>query len=282
MRNWCGWLVLLLVPMVGWGQNPQNKQGDTPFQILTSATYEKNPDKRREAIVAVSLMGAQDEALHLLEAALRDEDVPVRVAACASLPMLKDPKVIPLLKKALDDTVPEVSFAAAKALWEMNDPAGRDVLLEVVEGDKKVKSGFLTSQKRDALRLMKTPNGMFKLVVREGIGFIPLPGVGTGYASLESLMAYNGISGRAAAALLLAQDKGDDSLQVLVEALDDKDWTVRASAVHALALRNEPKVKQNLVPLLDDKKDAVRYRAAAAIIRLEWLAKNRGGNRKRP
>jgi len=60
-------------------------------------------------------------------------------------------------------------------------------------------------------------------------------------------------------------------LQALKDALTDKDWSVRAAAVHAIALRNDPALESDLVPLLDDKKEAVRVRAAAGYLRLESI-----------
>jgi HEAT repeat protein len=59
-----------------------------------------------------------------------------------------------------------------------------------------------------------------------------------------------------------------------VEALEDKDWSVRASAVHAIALRDDPALEKNLIPLFDDKNGAVRVRAAAGYLRLEWIRAN--------
>jgi HEAT repeat protein len=46
---------------------------------------------------------------------------------------------------------------------------------------------------------------------------------------------------------------------------------VRAAACHALALRNDRKLEPDLIPLLEDKKPAVRLRAAAGCLRLESM-----------
>ena len=59
----------------------------------------------------------------------------------------------------------------------------------------------------------------------------------------------------------------------------DKDWSVRAAAIHSLALRNDPAVERDLTPLLEDKHQGVRLRAAAACLRLEYLRK-RGAAKK--
>jgi hypothetical protein len=57
---------------------------------------------------------------------------------------------IPKLRAALDDKAGEVIFAAGKALYAMGDPQGREVLIEVLEGDQTLKSGIVSSSLRDA------------------------------------------------------------------------------------------------------------------------------------
>jgi HEAT repeat protein len=57
----------------------------------------------------------------------------------------------------------------------------------------------------------------------------------------------------------------------LIDALQDKEGSVRAAACHALALRNDRKLESYLIPMLEDKKPAVRMRAAAGCLRLESL-----------
>jgi len=54
-------------------------------------------------------------------------------------------------------------------------------------------------------------------------------------------------------------------------ALSDKEWSVRAAAAHLVAMHPFPGFREQLVPLLDDKKDAVRVRAAAAYLRLQHV-----------
>ncbi len=239
--------------------------------ILDAALKDKNPDTRKEAVIALSLAGTGEPFASWLEAALDDKDVDVRVATVASLVDLKNPRTIAALHKALKDEVPEVSFAAAKALWTLNDPEGKKALLSVVGGETKTASGFFTKQKRDALRMMHTPKPMFLFAVKTGAGFAPVPGLGTGISSMQGLLSDPGTSGRASATLLLARDKGTDTLDALKEALSDKDWSVRAAAIHSLALRDDPSLEEDLTPLLDDKKEPVRLRAAAACSRLEMI-----------
>jgi hypothetical protein len=78
---------------------------------------------------ALSLVGRP--FFSALKDRLDDKDADVRVAAIASLAEVKDPRALAALRAALQDDTPEVSFAAAKALWSLHDPAGRHALLAV-------------------------------------------------------------------------------------------------------------------------------------------------------
>jgi HEAT repeat protein len=239
--------------------------------ILQTALADHDPDTRRQAILALSLTNGREPYLTMVQSAIYDKDVPVRLAAVSGLAEVKSKRSISALRKALHDDVPEVSFAAAKALLALDDPMGKAALLSVLSGETKASSSFFSTQKRDALRMMQSPKGMFLFALRQGIGFAPIPGIGSGLASMQGILSDPGVSGRATAALLLARDKDPKTLEALRDALSDKDWSVRASAVHALALRDNPRLTRDLKPLLEDKKEAVRLRAAAAILRLQTV-----------
>ena len=73
--------------------------------------------------------------------------------------------------------------------------------------------------------------------------------------------------------LLLVRESDPATKNAVQEGLADKDWSLRAAAVHLIAMHPYPQFQKDLVPLLDDRKDAVRFRAAAAYIRLEALGK---------
>ena len=262
----------LSIAGIGVGQAVTPTAGEKARQILERGLAESNPEKRKEAVIALSLQGMTEQVFSRLETALDDKDVKVRLAACGSLGALNDKRSIPPLEKALQDRVPEVSFAAARALYELDQTIGKEVLLEVLAGEKKTRSGHLVSEKREAMRMMKNPGGLLKFMVKEGIGMAPVPGLGI---AMEALLSDSGVSGRAIAATLLAKEKDEATLAALREALSSKDWSVRAAAVNSLALRDQTEVRSDLVPLLDDNREAVRYRAAAAYVRLELLAENR-------
>jgi HEAT repeat protein len=238
---------------------------------LQHAMEAKNPDTRKQAVVALSLASSEGALFDQLEQMLQDKDVEVRQAVVASLGEVKTKSATAALHKALEDEVPEVSFAAAKVLWARHDPAGKSALLAVLAGESKTSSNFLSKQKRDALRMMHTPRTAFLFALRQGVGFAPVPGLGEGIASMQGILTDSGVSGRASAALLLGPDRAPGTLEALEDALKDTDASVRAAAVHSLTLRNDPALKPVLEPMLDDAKESVRLRAAAGYLRLSAI-----------
>jgi HEAT repeat protein len=264
------WLLFLTIP--AFSQEARST-AVRARDILQSAMTDRNPDTRKMAATALGLGGPRQPFLSELEAMLDDKDVEVRVAAITALADWKSKEALPMLRKGLDDSVPEVSFGAAKALYALHDPAGKAALLAILSGETKVASGFLTKQRRDALRMLHTPKTTIMLGVKQGLGFVPVPGLGEGMASLQGLLSDPGVSGRAMTALLLGKESDPDTKFALKEALSDHDWSVRAAAIHSLALRNDPAVEPDIVPLLDDKQQGVRLRAASACLRFEDIRK---------
>lgn len=239
--------------------------------MLRQALAARNPETRTMAVVALSLAAIGDPMQARLEEMLEDKDVGVRLAVVASLAEVKTKRATAALHQALNDDVPEVSFAAAKALWSLHDPAGKQALLAVLQGESKTASNFFSTQKRDALRMMHTPRTTFLYALRQGVGFIPVPGLGEGISSMQQILTDPGVSGRATAALLLGTEKDSATLDALKDALYDKDFRVRAAAVHSLALQNNPALKKELEPLIEDDREEVRLRAAAACLRLSAI-----------
>lgn len=270
-KRLAGW-VFLAGALCGQQPAPTETQCN---EMLEHALSARNPDTRKQAVIALSLASDRGPLLAMLLGMTDDKDVPVRVAVMTSLGDVKSKSAIQALRKAVADPVPEVSFAAAKMLWNLHDEEGKQALLAVVEGESKTSSGYITSEMRQALRMMHTPTTTFLYAVREGMGFVPVPGLGQGIASMQAILTDPGTSGRATAVLLLGKDNDKALIPSLRDALHDKNWTVRAAAVHSFALRNDPSLREDLVPLLDDEKEAVRLRAAAGYLRLTAIQTDR-------
>ncbi len=236
------------------------------WQMLTQAAAEDSGYKRAPAISALTTIRSP-EADKLVVAALTDKDLLVRFAAVSGLADRKSRADIPKLKKALDDESGEVSFIAAKALWELGDHSGRDILEEVLFGEQK-KPGFVKSQIRGAKATAHNRNELVWLGAKEGAGFLFGP-LGAGLGVMEQVMKDSSAPERMLAATLLAQEKDAGSIADLGEALVDKNPLVRATAAKLLGGFYGPKVRTKLEPLLEDKIEAVRYMAAASLVRIE-------------
>jgi HEAT repeat protein len=266
-------MLMMLSTTLAFGQIKPADTVQRCQSMLAEAAQDKNPDVRKRAAEALSLVGVKDNALQSLAPMLDDHDVSVRIAVVITLGDFNDNRTLPLLKKALQDPVPEVDFAAAKELYQLHDPEGVQFLLDVVSRESKATSSFLSKEKRSALRLLHTPTKLFTTIAIGAAGFVPVPGLGRGLSSVQGILSDPDSSARAAS-LLLIEDTHDPALTDAVgSALSDKEWSVRAAAVHLVAMHPFPGFREKLVPLLDDEKGAVRLRAAAAYIRLQHLTK---------
>jgi HEAT repeat protein len=271
MRIWI--LMMMLSTTLAFGQTKPADTVQRCRDMLNDAVHDRNPDGRKGAAEALSLVGVKDNALESLAPMLDDHDVSVRIAVVVTLGDFKDNRALPLLKKALQDPVPEVDFAAAKVLYHLHDPEGVQFLLEVVSKESKASSSFLSNEKRSALRMLHTPTKLFIYIGIQAAGFAPVPGLGFGLSSAQGILSDPDSSARAASLLLIGSSLDPTLADAVGSALSDKEWSVRAAAVHLVAMHPFPEFREKLIPLLDDNKDAVRVRAAAAYIRLQPATK---------
>jgi HEAT repeat protein len=254
---------LLLAAVCLFAQSPD----DRAWKTIDNGLKDGNPAKRIAAVLAMSEVKPQPKAVKMIESMLQDKDYGVRQAACSTLGDIRSRGSIPVLEAAVEDKAPEVVFAAAKALYAMGDAAGRDVLIEILLGDQKGSSGFVTSSIRSAKVKMHDPKAMLLVGVNQAAGLLGPAGAGVPVA--EQLLKDNQSTGKTVAALLLATDSSAASKNAVKLALDDKNWTVRAAAARAIALRGMGEFYNHLTVLLDDKREEVTYSAAAAMIRLK-------------
>jgi HEAT repeat protein len=263
MRRTLPLLLLTLAVSLG-AADPHNKAWET----LDRGLHDNNPAKRVHAVNAMSILRPDARSVKLVESAFDDKDYSIRQAACSTLAQMKSRQAIPKLKQALDDKSAEVVFAAAKALYDLGDPMGRQVLTAVLLGDQADSSNFFASSMHDMRAKMHDTKGLMLLGVREGAGvFLGPAGAGIGVA--EGLLKDANASGKTVAAALLAQDRNPESVKALREGLGDKNWTVRAACARALAVAGRVEAAKEIGDLLDDKREEVQYSAAAAMIRFK-------------
>ena len=185
-----------------------------------------------------------------------------------SIGELRDARLAKAAREALNDEVPEVSFAAARTLFKLRQPEGRQALIEIVEKESKAKSNFVRAKLRDTWRRMKTPKSAIFFAVQQGAGFVPVPGFGEGVSALSGILSDPDFSARATSLIMLSSDRTAEVSHIVEESFMDDEWSMRAAAVQIAALRRQRTWRSHLVPLLDDTSRKVRYRAAACYLRL--------------
>jgi HEAT repeat protein len=242
------------------------------WDVLDKGLSDSSSDHRRQAILAVGTIGATPQTLKIIEAGLQDKDPLVRQTAAAELGRLKAPESIPYLQQALQDEN-EVSFTAAKALWDIGDTSGRTLLEEVLTGDRSDKPGFLQSKWREGKQKLHHPAQLALMGVNEAAGNLFGPASMGITAAEEAIKNVEGskkdaLPGRSIAALSLAEHPDDQTRSLLEWALTDKNSTVRAAAAKALGECGNSETVAKLQPLLKDGQPAVRLMAAASIVRL--------------
>ncbi len=239
------------------------------WQILDAACTGDRTIARATAIRVLGLMPDDAKARRLAEKALADDKPEVRSAAAAALGDMKSRTSIPKLKEALDDDDPSVALAAAHSLELMHDDSAYEVYYEVLTGERKAGKGLIASQ----TSFLKDPKKMAQLGFEEGLGFIPFAGIGWG--AIKAIRKDDSSPVRAAAAKVLAKDPDPAATKALADAVGDKSWLVRAAALEALAKRGDPSVLDTVQLSMSDEKDAVKYTAAAGVLRLMAIKESR-------
>lgn len=238
------------------------------WEMLSKATNSKKASERRDAIAAFSLV-ANDQAISIIEDALQDKDPDVRVQAIGCILQMNSEGSVPKLKPLLADKSPDVAFAAARALSQLGDPSGRDLLIEVLTGERKVADGAIDSGVNWAKQVGAT-NWIF-LGASQTASLLIGPYASIGVVAARQFVGDRSAPGRVSSAQSLGPDGSDRAIEILEKALKDRNWTVRAAAAQSLGNASSPQPISQLTSLLTDKKREVRFVAAASIIRLSFL-----------
>ncbi|HXN25985.1 MAG TPA: HEAT repeat domain-containing protein [Candidatus Acidoferrales bacterium] len=240
------------------------------WNMLVQGAHGSNMDKRANAIQALGLDSGDPAAVQLAEDALGDKEAYVRAAAAKALGALGSPQSIPKLQSLVTDKDISVALAVGHALVQLKSNSGYDVYYSLLVGVRKGNTSPITEE----MNQMKTPSRAVRFAFDQGIGFLPYGGYG-----MEALHAWKKRSTaptRAAAARELAGDPDPRSGQALANAVSDKAWSVRAAAIEAIAKRGDTTLLVGIVPAMSDRKDVVRYSAAAGVLRLGRIAQENG------
>jgi HEAT repeat protein len=166
----------------------------------------------------------------------------------------------------LDDNEPQVAFTAATTLWKMNDHSGEDILVAVVNGERKATARLKDSTRHTIGKDLHSPSTLARIGALQGASMLLGP-FGFGVTAYE-YMRKNGVdTSRATAIEQISEEKTNPIRSTLIAALEDKDPAVRAAAAKALGKSyHDKEISDALLPVFDDPKRPVRLTAAAAYI----------------
>lgn len=241
---------------------------DVAWNVLQKGITSGKASERSTVIAALSSIGPHPRSVSMIVGMLNDRNAAVREKAVAVLDNLQVYSAIPQLRAALRDASPSVSFAAAKALWDMGDPSGRSILIGVLQGKRRGAPSAWQSQLQQTTQQLRSPLTLTLLGAQQAVGvFFGPAAIGVGV--LGQMLRDHGAPERAFCAEMLGLDPSPQATAALTQAARDKNWMVRASAAAGFGNRNRSGATTVLQSLMRDSKSSVRYMAAASVIRLQ-------------
>ena len=238
------------------------------WEMLTDAAHEpKHADARIQALAALGTLGTNARAGKLIEEAMKDPDVDVRTAAVLAAGQTNNRNLTTPIRNMLDDKEPQVAFVAATTLWKRNDRSGEDILVAVVDGDRRATADLKDSTIHTVSKDLHSPSTLAKIGALQGASVLLGP-FGFGITAYEYMRKNGGDTSRVSAIEQISQEKTAPIRSTLIAALGDKDPAVRAASAKALGAGYRDKVVSDaLLALFDDSKLPVRLTAAAAYLR---------------
>jgi HEAT repeat protein len=237
------------------------------WQMLETGATDSKEQVQVDALSALGTLSGFKKAETILQDTVKDKNIDVRLAAVAAAGTMQDRNMIPALRQALDDPAPEVTFAAAVALWKIHDQAGIDVLYGILAGERKPQGSFVKTEMHQANKDLHDPATLARIGALQGAYALLGPfGIGLSAARL-AVKSNDTNSARILTANLLAQDHSEQTKKEFIAALSDNDYFVRAASARSLGSFHGKDVSDALFDALSDDKPAVRFMAAASYIR---------------
>ncbi|MBI5143336.1 MAG: HEAT repeat domain-containing protein [Nitrospirae bacterium] len=238
------------------------------IERLTGFLHDRNPVLRRNYAFLIGLVKAAS-AVEALSFAMKDEEVPVRMAAVEALAMIGGEEAAASLPAALTDEASDIRRAAVLAMGRI----GRPDLLErlaplFVDQDDWVRAAVaeaIAGQSGPAagsalIRLFDDASGLVRVTAIEMFGMAGHSDLWP--ALLRAMKDDDPEIRRAAVTALSLAAPPQEAASALLPSLHDRDWAVRKAAVEAMrsvgmalgAASNAP-VREELRRLVDGEND---------------------------
>ncbi len=198
-----------------------------------------------------------------------------RLEAAINLGTMHSQDAVSALIDAIRDPSEDVRLAAVRALGQLNEPRGLQLLLDAMEGGGGRWTGSSIVEVLVGVgphiapeivpRLESTTNINARLLYVQLCGLLQIT------AALGSLLLLLGDTDREtriSAARALGQIGDISAVESLITSLDDKSWEVGAEAARALGSLGDKQAVQKLKQVLSDDNWWVRHNAADSLYRL--------------
>lgn len=246
------------------------------WPLLEAGLGDKSSGQRLAAVRTLGLIPNDPHAAELAEKALQDRNPAVRAAAATALGQMRAFKANAALKQALHDKDLHVVLASAHALHLLDDPACYEVYYSFLTGERKDDSGMISQQ----MKVFRDPKQVAQMGVNEGIGFVPFAGIPWEAWQTISKDKKGGLAAKAALISALGPDPDPRANEVLLQATNNKSWILRVAALEAIAKRGDPTLLPKIESRLSDSRPDVKYAAAATVIHLDDLGKEKPATTK--
>ncbi|SNT40047.1 HEAT repeat-containing protein [Granulicella rosea] len=236
------------------------------WDLLTNALNDdKHPEIRIQGLAALGTMGVNPRSSKLIEKSFSDKDVDVRTAAILAAGQTRDRNLFTGIRILLDDKEPQVVFTAATTLWKMGDRSGEDILMAVVDGDRKTNAKLVGGTMHSMNKELHDPAALAKLGAMQGASMLLGP-FGYGITAYEYIHKNGGDSARVTAIEQISENHTQPIRKEMLSALTDKDMLVRVAACKALRTYHDSDVANAIAALFTDSKRPVQFNAAASYL----------------
>jgi HEAT repeat protein len=260
-------------------RDPRRREVDT---VLQASLEDPNLWVRYQGIRALSARALGTDkmppwlAARLTERARTDSAPPVRIAAFEALAELRIERALPVLVGALADLEPDIVSSAASALGAFDVDESRVALLGLLERE----NPQVVRAAMQALGMLRESSAVAPIcriaatvddALTRGAAIAALGAVASAESTRALISLLSDRDCRADASRVLADVTGE-SLDAVIQGLQDPDASIRCSVIEILGRVKRSDLSRAVSAALDDSDQSVRSAAEQALTRRDLRA----------